>query len=94
MSVEISMPWNDFFQTTLHKLVHLLLVNSSSRESTLTFLTEILTRNVKRQQIQVSGGPMLCFRKHRCKLIDKKKKITFSVFVLFVIDGFILTYNQ
>ena len=42
-----------FFQGSLHKLFHLILANSSSRERALDYLGEVLSRNAKRKQMQV-----------------------------------------
>ena len=44
----------EFSRISLHKLFHAILVNASSRNSALNFLSECMARNLKRQQMQVS----------------------------------------
>ena len=43
----------EFSRISLHKLFHAILVNASSRNSALNFLSECMARNLKRQQMQV-----------------------------------------
>ncbi|XP_059086055.1 ubiquitin conjugation factor E4 B-like [Tigriopus californicus] len=44
----------EFMRTSLHRIFHAILVNSSTREPVLQFLREILKRNQKREQMQVN----------------------------------------
>ena len=40
-------------RVSLHKLFHAILVNASSRNAALNYLSECMARNLKRQQLQV-----------------------------------------
>lgn len=40
-------------RVSLHKLFHSILVNASSRNAALNYLSECMARNLKRQQLQV-----------------------------------------
>ena len=41
------------FQNYLHKIFYAILLNSTSRDTTLKYIAEVLTRNLRRQQLQV-----------------------------------------
>ena len=43
-----------FQRVSLHKLTHALLVNSTTRECTLNYLSAVINRNAKRQQMHVN----------------------------------------
>lgn len=41
------------FQSELFKIVHAILVNSETRDAAIGFIAAVISRNVKRSQIQV-----------------------------------------
>ena len=44
----------EFLRNLLHKLFYTILLNGSSRDTTLNYISELLARNVKRRQMQVN----------------------------------------
>ncbi len=67
----------ELLRVTLHKIIHAIVANPSSRDAGLVYIQEVLERNVKRQQIQVEeravagDGFMLNFLTVMQKLSEK-----------------------
>ena len=81
-----------FLQISLHKLIHALLVNSVTRGPALDFLSAILSRNSKRQQMQVNerqvagDGFMLNFLSVMQQLSTKVRRKIFNInFLKFIL---------
>ena len=63
-------------RVSLHKLFHSILVNASSRNAALNYLSECMARNLKRQQLQVFISTIALYSILKyCRKLKRNKKL-------------------